>query len=86
MERRALARISKGAKSLFRRAFDGAGGRIESGSRTEAMPSKVSPLPADPISAARGSLHLPKGLTSDRLHEMARADEDQIEAAQANSG
>jgi bifunctional DNA-binding transcriptional regulator/antitoxin component of YhaV-PrlF toxin-antitoxin module len=45
----------------------------------------VRPLPADPISAARGSLHLPKGLTSDRLRETARAEEDQIEAAQTTS-
>jgi len=30
-------------------------------------------------------LHLPKGLTSDRLREMARAEEDQIKAAQTTS-
>jgi hypothetical protein len=43
----------------------------------------VRPVPADPIAAARGSLRLPDGLTSDRLRELARAEDERIEAARA---
>jgi bifunctional DNA-binding transcriptional regulator/antitoxin component of YhaV-PrlF toxin-antitoxin module len=35
----------------------------------------VRPLPADPISAALGSLRLPKGLTTDKLRAIAREED-----------
>jgi len=43
----------------------------------------VRPIPSDPIGAARGSLRLPDGLTSDRLRERARAEDERIEAQRA---
>ena len=39
----------------------------------------VRPLPADPIGAARGSLRLPDGLTTDKLRAMARAEDLEAE-------
>jgi len=39
----------------------------------------VRPLPADPIAAALGSLRLPKGVTSEKLRAIARADDLEAE-------
>jgi hypothetical protein len=39
----------------------------------------VRPIPADPLAAARGSMRVPGGPTSDELREMARAEEAEIE-------
>ncbi len=41
----------------------------------------VRPIPADPIGAARGSLRLPEGMTSDELWKLADAEDERIEAA-----
>lgn len=41
----------------------------------------VRPLPADPVAAARGSLPLPQGLTSERLRTLAREEEQAAEVA-----
>jgi hypothetical protein len=40
----------------------------------------VRPIPADPLAAARGSMRVPGGPTSDELREMARAEEAGSEA------
>ena len=40
----------------------------------------VRPVPADPIAAARGSLRLPDGMTSDQLKALADAEDERIEA------
>ena len=85
MKVRGLARISKGGQislpASVRRRWRTDRVWIEDKGNAVV----VTPLPADPISAARGSLHLPEGLTSDRLHEIARAEDEQIEAAHTNS-
>jgi bifunctional DNA-binding transcriptional regulator/antitoxin component of YhaV-PrlF toxin-antitoxin module len=39
----------------------------------------VRPLPADPIAAAMGSLRLPRGLTSDKLRAIGRAEDLEAE-------
>jgi bifunctional DNA-binding transcriptional regulator/antitoxin component of YhaV-PrlF toxin-antitoxin module len=43
----------------------------------------LRPLPADPIRAARGSLRLPKGLTSEDLRAGARAEEEEATVRRA---
>lgn len=40
----------------------------------------IRPFPADPISAARGSLKRPGGLTSDEMRRLAREEDAYIEA------
>jgi hypothetical protein len=40
----------------------------------------VRPIPADPLSAARGSMRKPGGPTSDKLRDLSRAEEAEIEA------
>jgi bifunctional DNA-binding transcriptional regulator/antitoxin component of YhaV-PrlF toxin-antitoxin module len=40
----------------------------------------VRPIPADPFAAARGSMRLREGLTSEGLRELARAEDESIEA------
>lgn len=45
----------------------------------------VRPLPADPIAAARGSLPLPEGFTSERLRALAREEEQAAEAGGGTS-
>lgn len=80
MKSRAAARISKGGQislpANVRRRWQT--DRVWIEDRGDAV--IVTPLPADPIGAARGSLRLPKGLTSDKLREIARAEEEQVEA------
>lgn len=80
-----LARISKGGQISLPASIRRRWGTDRVWIEDKGNAVVVRPLPADPISAARGSLHLPKGLTSDRLREMARAEEDQIKAAQTTS-
>jgi hypothetical protein len=41
----------------------------------------VRPVPADPITAARGSLRVAEGMTADRMREMARAEDERTDAA-----
>jgi AbrB family looped-hinge helix DNA binding protein len=40
----------------------------------------IRPLPADPISAARGSLKVEGGLTSEEMRRLAREEDAHIEA------
>ena len=40
----------------------------------------IRPLPADPIGAARGSLPLRGGLTSEEMRRLARAEDAHVEA------
>ena len=44
----------------------------------------VRPVPRDPIAAARGSMRLASGVTSEQVRAMARAEEARIEAARAD--
>lgn len=85
MKTRAAARISKGGQislpaSVRRRWHTD---RVWIEDTGDAL--IVRPLPADPIGAARGSLRLSKSLTSDKLREIARGEEEQVEAARTGT-
>jgi bifunctional DNA-binding transcriptional regulator/antitoxin component of YhaV-PrlF toxin-antitoxin module len=77
---RSRARISKGGQLSIPAAIRHRWGtdRVLLEDRGNAV--VVRPVPADPFGAARGSLRLPDGLTSDRLRELAMAEDEGIES------
>lgn len=82
----AIESVHAGAH-LSRRASVGPGPPSGAGGATDRLLIEdrgdvllVRPLPADPIAAARGSLPLPEGLTSERLRALAREEEQAAEA------
>lgn len=78
------ARISKGGQvsipAAIRKRW--ATDRVVLEDRGDAI--LLRPLPEDPVSAARGSLPLPAGLTTDDMRARERADEARLESLRVN--